>query len=585
MDHVLEPPSDQARDAGRAAENGGSSARRAVVRWSWRLFRREWRQQLLILALVTLAVAAAIVGSAVAINTPASTTSGFGTASDAASFSGSRSAGSRRRSLHCSTASARSMSSRTRRSRSQARSTPFSYGPEPDGAVWQADALAPVGALPEHPRRGGGDERGRVPRLSLEDRQEVAEGGVTRRSPASSKTRRTFSMSSPSSCPDRFEAPTEITVLFNAPGVNPATSGETCSLQLRWHRQARSTPRRSRSPCSRSRCSSSPSWRVGGFTVLAQRRRRSLGMLESIGATDTHVALVVRANGLVTGVVGALLGAAIGLVLWFAYRPQLEQNAHHVIGVLALPWVVVAAAVVLALVATYAAASLPARALRKVSIVAALSGRPATPRQVHRSALPGLGCCVIAFAFSPTQGAPATAPATPERPNSYSGSCFSSRRWSCFAPSCLSLLGRVGGRAPVAIRLALRDLARYRARSGSVLAAISLGVMIAVVITVTAAARYGDVFDYAAPNLASNQLIVGRTPSALAALGDEDSGRHREGPRRPPRSSGSKGQLPISSTRRRPSRPSAAVPSPSQPRSSFEHSGSIHLRSTRTPTS
>ena len=32
--------------------------------------------------------------------------------------------------------------------------------------------------------------------------------------------------------------------------------------------------------------------------------------------------------------------------------------------------------------------------------------------------------------------------------------------------------------------------------------------MIAVIIAVTAAARYGDVFDYAAPNLASNQLVV-----------------------------------------------------------------------------
>ena len=43
---------------------------------------------------------------------------------------------------------------------------------------------------------------------------------------------------------------------------------------------------------------------VAGFTVLAQRRRRSLGMLESVGATDAHVGLVVRANGLVVGVVG-----------------------------------------------------------------------------------------------------------------------------------------------------------------------------------------------------------------------------------------------------------------------------------------
>jgi hypothetical protein len=36
---------------------------------------------------------------------------------------------------------------------------------------------------------------------------------------------------------------------------------------------------------------------VGGFTVLAQRRLRAIGMLESTGATDKHVRLVVRANG------------------------------------------------------------------------------------------------------------------------------------------------------------------------------------------------------------------------------------------------------------------------------------------------
>ena len=35
-------------DAGTAS--GGMPARRAVIRWAWRLFRREWRQQLLVLA-------------------------------------------------------------------------------------------------------------------------------------------------------------------------------------------------------------------------------------------------------------------------------------------------------------------------------------------------------------------------------------------------------------------------------------------------------------------------------------------------------------------------------------------------------
>src|SRR6202042_3725953 len=76
------------------------------------------------------------------------------------------------------------------------------------------------------------------------------------------------------------------------------------------------------------------------------------------------------------------------------------------------------------------------------------------------------------------------------------------------APFCLVVLARLGRRAPIAVRLALRDLARYRARSGSALAAISLGVFIAALICVLTAQRYGNVLDYAGPNLASNQVIV-----------------------------------------------------------------------------
>ena len=40
---------------------------------------------------------------------------------------------------------------------------------------------------------------------------------------------------------------------------------------------------------------------VGGFTVLAQRRLRSLGMLGALGATDRNIRLVVRVNGVLVG--------------------------------------------------------------------------------------------------------------------------------------------------------------------------------------------------------------------------------------------------------------------------------------------
>ena len=50
------------------SDSGGTPARRAVIRWAWRMFRREWRQQAVVLALLTFTVAAAVVGVAVAAN-------------------------------------------------------------------------------------------------------------------------------------------------------------------------------------------------------------------------------------------------------------------------------------------------------------------------------------------------------------------------------------------------------------------------------------------------------------------------------------------------------------------------------------
>ena len=82
------------------------------------------------------------------------------------------------------------------------------------------------------------------------------------------------------------------------------------------------------------------------------------------------------------------------------------------------------------------------------------------------------------------------------------------------SPFFLALLARAGGPAPLAIRLPLRDMARYRARSGSALSAISLGIMIAVIICAVAVARYSNVFDYVGPNMSANTLNVYTPPPA-----------------------------------------------------------------------
>ena len=217
--------------------------------------------------------------------------------------------------------------------------------------------------------------------------------------------------------PGQVTSPTQVTVLFNAPGVSPRSIGKNVSTPAS---VASSNPL---NPETISIAALTIGMllialvSIGGFTVLAQRRTRSFGMLSAIGATDRNVRLVVRANGIFVGVVGAVVGTVLGLVLWLLYRPNLEQSAHHAIGVFALPWLVVVLAIVLAIVATYFASSRPARAIARISVIAALSGRPAPPGRVHRSAIPGVICLVAAFLLLGYSGAAAGAAATGGRSN------------------------------------------------------------------------------------------------------------------------------------------------------------------------
>jgi putative ABC transport system permease protein len=244
---------------------------------------------------------------------------------------------------------------------------------------------------------------------------------------------------------------------------------------------------------------------VGGFTVLAQRRLRFLGMLSSLGATDRHIRLVVWVNGLLVGLAGAVIGFVLGMAAWLAYRPRLESSAHHLIGVFQVPWVVIGPALVLAVLASFLASSRPARTVTRIPVVTALAGRPAPPKGAHRSAVPGVvlvagAAALLAYGGHFTGGGGSLEVIV--------GLVALVVGVVMIAPLSLAILGRLARPAPVAVRLALRDLDRYRARSGSALSAISLGVFIAALICVLAAQRYGNPLDYAGPNLASNQVIV-----------------------------------------------------------------------------
>ena len=133
---------------------------------------------------------------------------------------------------------------------------------------------------------------------------------------------------------------------------------------------------------------------VAGFSVMAQRRLRALGMLGAIGATGRHLRLVMITGGLAVGVTAALAGAVLGFAAWFACVPALQRATGHVVDAANLPWWAIAAGIMLAVATSVLASRRPAKTMAAVPVVAALSGRPAPPKAARRTAVPG----VIAFA-------------------------------------------------------------------------------------------------------------------------------------------------------------------------------------------
>jgi putative ABC transport system permease protein len=485
---------------------GGVPARRAMTRWAWRLFKREWRQQLLILLLVIVAVAAVVVGSAVAVNTPQSANFGFGTAQDMATFVNT----GKQSDLQSAEAQITALKHRFGTVQVIENETFHVPGSTQTYQLRSQDPHGPYGGPMLQLLSGhyptGPDQIALTPGLATELNLRVGDTW----SPGAKTV--VGIVQNPQSLLDEFALvppgqvinPTQVTVLFNAPGVNPGSIGANVNTPAQNGISNPINPKTIVLALATVGMLLIALVSVGGFTVLAQRRLRSLGVLESMGATDRNVRLVLRANGVIVGAAGALVGFALGLVAWLAYRPHNEQSAHHLIPMFALPWTVIVVAMVLAVAATLLAAGHPARAITRVPVVAALAGRPAPPRQIHRSFVPGVIALVLGFFMFVASGASGSSGVIWLIP----GFVALVAGIILMAPFFLALLARVGRRAPIASRLALRDLSRYRARSGSALSAISVGVLIAVVICAAAIARYSNVYDYVGPNLASNELAI-----------------------------------------------------------------------------
>jgi putative ABC transport system permease protein len=488
-----------------AGGSGGAPARRAVVRWALRLFRREWRRQVLVLAMLAVAVAAMVVGlGAVTSAAQLKADPTFGTADSLLALPGSDPQ------LDADVAAIEQRFG-------AAETIAHTSVPVP-GSVSTLDVRAqdPSGPFGRVTLRL---DRGRYP---------VGPGEVAVTSGAAQAfdltvgdnwtvNRQTLKVvgivENPLDLLDQFAlvAPGQLTpaqsvsVLFDA---GPKGPGE---IRLPSHSpvgvSARGVPNRDAVAAVFLVLGALGLIFVGlmavaGFAVMAQRRLRSLGMLRSLGATDRHLRLVMLANGAAVGLTAAIVGAAGGLAAWFALVPAFESITEHRIDRFGLPWWAVGAAMALTVVTSLLAAWWPARVVSRISAVAALSGRAPRPRPAHRFAAVGgalfaTGIVLLAFADEKRAGF------------IIGGTAATAIGLLLLAPLAIRLLAVAAGRSSISVTLALRDLARYQARSGASLGAVTMALGIAASIVVGAAATKPAAV---AGNLPTDELMVYTSP-------------------------------------------------------------------------
>jgi putative ABC transport system permease protein len=495
--------------------SGGVPARRAVARWAWRLLRREWRQQILVLALLTVTVATAAFSVSAAYNVASLPGPQFGSANHLLQFDGANP-----KTLAADITAARNAfgtiqvigrriatipgSTQTIEFRAEDPRGPY-IGPMlaliQGHYPSRAGQVAVTGQIAQTLRLRIGS------RLSLGGYHQTVTGIVEDPSDLNDQ----FALLSPSGA----GPPQSVTVLLNA---SPASFGAFLAAfrgPLEWQARGASTQAAVAAValalvtvllllvCLVA---------AAGFAVVAARRQRQLGMLAAVGATRKQLRMVMVAGGAAVGVIAAVAGTAIGLAAWVAAAPGLDAFADHRIDRLSIPWDLIALGMLLAVLTATAAAWWPAQAAARLPVTLALSARPPRPRPAHRPALLA-GVMIIV-------GVACLGFANQDRPPLIIAGALATALGILFiSPLAIRAPAALAGRSPVAVRLALRDLARYQARSGAALAAISLALGITAAIIVSAAAAEPAAN---AGNLPATQILVW--------IGQPDGGNGPDGP-------------------------------------------------------
>jgi putative ABC transport system permease protein len=250
---------------------------------------------------------------------------------------------------------------------------------------------------------------------------------------------------------------------------------------------------------------------AAGFVVLARRRRRDLAMIGVAGGTAADRRRVVVTWGVLVGSLGALAGVLLGLGATAAAFGPLSDRLGRAPAHVRIDWPAVAGAFALAVVVSGFAAAWAARrvlaapvldGLRDRDIAAPRAGRSARTLTAALTAVTAAALVIAAFARVPLLGV-------------------------------LGLLGLLASAAvllswrlpaerpaprPVALRLAVRDIERNGRRSAGLLVAVAGVVAVAVTVVGVLGGIAAGEADLYRPAVPADSVLIAGEPAVAATL-------------------------------------------------------------------
>jgi putative ABC transport system permease protein len=259
---------------------------------------------------------------------------------------------------------------------------------------------------------------------------------------------------------------------------------------------------------------------AAAFAAGVRRELRDLGLLAAVGGEPRQLRRAVLARGATLGLTGALGGSAVGIAAALAVYPSLDRIAGHLPSPLAFPPLPLLGAAMTAVVAGTVAALFPARMASKVPPLDALHARaPAGP---PARGVPRLGLLAIVAGCGLTGTG-----ALPSVVNRSSGlgvglALFGMALLLCGFVACsASLVGAVGALArhlPLAGRVATRQTARNRLRTGPAVAAITVALAIPILVSSVMLTASADDRAHWLPEMGDDQLVIQSVGGELREL-------------------------------------------------------------------